>query len=124
VTLEHHPNSESVNTEVETLSRLVDTPPLQILVSQEEDGTHIALSGELDGFTSEILKGALESVDIDVNRDLHLDLGGLTFIDSSGLALLISLHQQTNALIVRNPTDMARRLFQITGLDRVLTIEP
>jgi anti-anti-sigma factor len=60
--------------------------------------------------------------------NLVLDVGLLTFIDSTGLSLLVALHQRVrssgHALTVADPTPKARRLFQITGLDQVLTLVP
>ena len=60
--------------------------------------------------------------------DLSIDVGLLIFIDSTGLSLLVSVHKKVRALghslTIRDPTPATRRLFQITGLDDVLTVEP
>jgi anti-sigma B factor antagonist len=69
---------------------------------------------------------------VDVNAtlegDLVLDIRQLSFIDSTGLSVFVSQHKKLSAkgqrLVIQAPTAMALRLFQITGLVDVLTIEP
>lgn len=55
-----------------------------------------------------------------------LECRGLQFIDSSGLSVLVVNHQRLQArggqLIIEAASPPARRLFDISGLDRVLTI--
>ena len=57
-----------------------------------------------------------------------LDIKKLSFIDSTGLSVFVSQQKKLSAngrkLVIYAPTAMARRLFQITGLGEVLTIEP
>jgi anti-sigma B factor antagonist len=90
--------------------------------------TRLIVAGELDGATAAFLSEQLRQLTADLVGDLTIDIGLITFIDSTGLSLLISLHKQLRAsgrtLTVADPTPMARRLFEITGLDQVLTIEP
>lgn len=47
---------------------------------------------------------------------MTFDLGALTFIDSSGLAVLIEAAQQANPLVLRNTPDKIRRVIAATGL--------
>jgi anti-anti-sigma factor len=86
------------------------------------------LAGELDGASAVSLSEQLRQVTANLVCDLVVDVGLLTFIDSTGLSLLVSLQKRVResgrALTVVDPTPMARRLFQITGLDQVLTVEP
>jgi anti-sigma B factor antagonist len=103
------------------------TAPLQLFVSGGHP-TRLILAGELDGATAVILSEQLRQLTADLDGDLTVDIGLITFIDSTGLSLLISLHNQVRALgrtlTVADPTPMARRLFEITGLDQVLMIGP
>jgi anti-sigma B factor antagonist len=103
------------------------TAPLQLFVSGEAT-TRLIVAGELDGATAVFLSEQLRQLVADLAGDLTMDIGLITFIDSTGLSLLISLHKQVRAsgrtLTVADPTPMARRLFEITGLDQVLKIEP
>jgi anti-anti-sigma factor len=101
---------------------------LQVFVSRVESTTRVVLAGELDAAAAAALSEQLRQVTADLVGDLVVDLGLLTFIDSTGLSLLISLHKRVRAsgrsLTVTDLTPMTRRLFQITGLDQVLMVEP
>ena len=101
---------------------------LQVFVSRVETTTRVVLAGELDGASALPLAEQLSDVASDLVGDLVVDIGLLTFIDSTGLSLLLSLQEMARAsgrpLIISDPTPMARRLFQITGLDQRLRIEP
>jgi anti-anti-sigma factor len=58
---------------------------------------------------------------------LILDLGGTTFIDATGIALLVrashQLGRRADAVVVRSLRPQASRIFSITGIDRMVTIE-
>jgi anti-anti-sigma factor len=101
---------------------------IQAFVSRNESTTRVVLAGELDGASSASLSGQLRQIIPELVGDLVIDIGLLTFIDSTGLSLLVSLHKEVwafgHALTVADPTPMARRLFQITGLDQVLHVDP
>jgi anti-anti-sigma factor len=66
--------------------------------------------------------------DPSLSGDVVLDIGLLTFLDSSGLALFLTVHKKLDAvgrkLVIFSPTRTARRLFQITELTEFLSIEP
>lgn len=101
---------------------------LQVFISRVEVTTRVVLAGELDGASALPLGEQLCDVAAELVGDLVVDIGLLTFIDSTGLSLLLSLHKMVRAcgctLTICDPTPMARRLFQITGLDQLLTVEP
>jgi anti-sigma B factor antagonist len=85
------------------------------------------LSGELDLFSVEALRTALGP---ELHGTVVLDLAAVDFIDDSGLGLMVAtikrLRQQGGTLVVRNPRSHVRRVFEVTGLEKVpgLTIEP
>jgi anti-sigma B factor antagonist len=85
----------------------------------------VEVRGELDIHSCPALDevfGGMSSVD-----RVALDLSGVTFIDSAGLRSILQGQQAVaaagGALVVRAPSAPTRRLFEITGLDDVLTIE-
>ena len=102
--------------------------PLQILVSYLKEHAYVVLTRELDGATAPSLVRTLVEVNDTVEGDLVLDIKRLSFIDSTGLSVFVSQHKNLSAkgrkLVIYAPTAMTRRLFQITGLEEVLTIEP
>jgi anti-sigma B factor antagonist len=109
-------------------SAFLEESPLQILVSHLKDHTHVALAGELDGATAPFLVRTLVEVNATLEGDLVLDITQLSFIDSTGLSVFVSQQKKVSAeghrFVIYGPTALARRLFQITGLEDVLTIEP
>jgi anti-sigma B factor antagonist len=102
--------------------------PLQVVVSHQDDRTHVVLIGELDVSTAGFLAEQLIDATAAQGSDLVIDIGLLDFIGSTGISVLISQHKalqaQGRTLTMLDPTPSARRLFEITGLDQVLTIEP
>lgn len=107
------------------MDRVDDVPPeleepLIIEVSDEGSDTVFLLRGELDPHTAPDLRGEIDRV-LEAGRSrLVLDLAGLTFIDSSGLRVVISAHKDTvergGGLVLRSPSPTTRRLLDITGL--------
>jgi anti-sigma B factor antagonist len=112
----------------EPAGRFLADSPLQILVSHLKEHAYVVLTGELDGATAPFLVRTLVEVNQTIEGDLVLDIKKLSFIDSTGLSVFVSQHKNLSAkgrkLVIYAPTAMARRLFQITGLEEVLTIEP
>jgi anti-anti-sigma factor len=102
--------------------------PLQVVVRPGEGCTTVIVAGELDDSTAPDLRERLAQVTADLVGDLVLDIGLLTFVDSTGLALFVAQHKklrsQGSRLIISSPSPMARRLMEITGLTRILSIEP
>jgi anti-sigma B factor antagonist len=81
------------------------------------------LTGRLDAHEVPRLKGQLESV----QDTLVLDFAGVNFIDSTGLALLVSLYKRAQKTGVPykivNVQDQVRVIFEITQLQTILPIE-
>lgn len=77
--------------------------------------------GELDVATVPDLEVALHQVlESDGSGTVEIDLGGVTFIDSSGLGVLVAALKQSQALggrlVVRNLQAAPRKVFEVTGL--------
>jgi anti-sigma B factor antagonist len=101
---------------------------LQITISFRDGRCHTVVSGELDISTAPLLRDRLAEITDGFQSDLSLDIGLLTFIDSTGLSLLVAQHKrllaQGGALIIYSPTASARRLFDISGLSSLFTVVP
>ena len=100
--------------------------PLAIEVTADGDQGTVVLTGEIDLATQANLRTVL--TDLVVAGQIHLvvDLAGVSFIDSTGLGVLIGARRRVHALhgSVRlvNVNDQVMRVFEITGLDRVFDI--
>lgn len=87
------------------------------------DGRHLlAAEGELDIATAEQLRRQLAA--LPVGEPVVLDLADITFIDSTGLALLLSASQAARengaTLMLRHPSMAVRRLIALTGVGEML----
>jgi anti-sigma B factor antagonist len=94
---------------------------------QHRDGVAIVLPrGELDIATADRLRSAVDG--LNGARRLVLDLRGLSFIDSSGLRLLVEIHRRARRdgldLSLVAPPAPADRAIQLSGLDQALPFEP
>ena len=90
-----------------------------MIVRDRGDATILTVSGELDVASSPGLRAALDRVDPTPARRLVLDLAGLSFIDVTGLSLLVRAQQRAlrlrSRLILINVPDALRRLLKLTG---------
>lgn len=100
---------------------------LDVATTTGDATTTIALAGELDPATAPALSEAIAAAAGDGVTQVDIDLGGITFLDSSGVRVLVSAREQLRAggvgLSLRNPNPNIRRVLDITGLGEVITIE-
>jgi anti-anti-sigma factor len=84
----------------------------------------VALTGELDLATAPRLAQALERVP----GDVVLDCAELSFVDSSGLSVIVDAHRRRaragHRLSLRGLSASIYQTFEITGLHRELDLTP
>jgi anti-anti-sigma factor len=99
-------------------------PPFDIAVVETEDAVRLVLSGELDIATAPLLDAALAEAEAGSAARILVDIGGVPFIDSSGLRALIGAADRTAAdrLAVTGAGPQARRLFELSGAARRLAL--
>jgi anti-sigma B factor antagonist len=94
-------------------------PPFALVAAG--DGTWLIASGEIDIATSPKLAAALAVHDYE-----GVDLQAVSFIDVSGLRVLLNAGREARAagrrFAVANPSPMIRRLLSLTALDQSLEI--
>jgi len=90
--------------------------PEKLIIEPLEDEPGLRVSGELDLSTVPQLRDALAVVR-DPGGDLVLDFAGVSFVDSSGLGLLLStartMTERGASLVLRSPAPTVRRLFGV-----------
>jgi anti-sigma B factor antagonist len=84
----------------------------------------LAISGELDLSSAGSVRQAVERVTAEGPDKVIFDLGGLQFMDSTGIAILVIVAEQVETVEVRNPSKMIRRIIEISGLMGTLRITP
>ena len=85
------------------------------------------ISGEVDHHGArEIMEELDREIDAALPRHLALDLSGVTFMDSSGIAVVLRARQKMQlldgALLVRGVPPQARRVLDAAGINRLVTI--
>lgn len=99
---------------------------LQIEAHDHDGLAHVVLTGELDLSTIAKVEQELARVEGDGPETVALDLSRLTFLDSSGLRVIVSADKRARRenrrfVIVRGPATV-QRVFSITRLDQQLEL--
>ena len=86
------------------------------------------VAGELDHHGARTaLREMEEALDAALPRKLVLDLSGVTFMDSSGIAVILRARQKMQlldgGLLVRGVPPQARRVLEAAGVNRLVTIK-
>jgi anti-sigma B factor antagonist len=104
--------------------------PTKFEISDRTEGTTliVAIAGELDLSTVPELAARLQALREQRHTTVTLDLGDLTFMDSSGLRLLIELDGQAKQegwqlTLRRSRHESANTVFRVTGADAALPFE-
>ena len=92
-----------------------------VMRSRRDGATHtIALGGELDLANAGDVERELVGVEATDAAAIVLDLGGLTFMDSTGIRLLILADARSrtdgNRLQLRRPPEHVQRVLRICGV--------
>lgn len=97
---------------------------LSVRSDREGDIHTIALAGELDLATADAVEGELERVEASDAASIVLDLSGLTFMDSTGLRLLVNANTRSRSngsrLILLRGGPAVQRVMQLSGIDGLL----
>lgn len=105
--------------------------PFRVDVSELDGGIRsFDLTGELDHATAPDLRQPLETAIEEGARSLLIDLSDCSFIDSTGLSVIVHAHSRLvnreshggdgGQLEICCPDAHVRRLLEITGIDRAL----
>jgi anti-sigma B factor antagonist len=90
---------------------------LTLRVEQSDEGrTVVHVAGEVDMATVPALRECLGEVD----GHVVVDLSGVTFLDSSGINVLVITHKRLaldgGSVTLRTPKDLVARTIEIVGL--------
>lgn len=87
----------------------------------------VYLSGELDHHAAgEAIRVINELIEDNMPRQCVLEFSGLSFMDSSGIAVVINAGKKMRSLggklSVENPAPQARKVLEASGIDRLIAV--
>ena len=101
---------------------------MEIQVKSADRNLLLELGGEPDHHGARTaLREMEEALDAALPRKLVLDFTGVTFMDSSGIAVILRARQKMQlldgSLLVRGVSPQARRVLDAAGVSRLVTIK-
>ena len=97
------------------------------IIDTKNDFWEVSLAGELDVSTADELKKSLHKLVDEKNIDMRLNLENLDYIDSTGLGVMIGILKrlkiENKEVYIEKPKNNVRKIFNITGLDKVFKME-
>ena len=100
---------------------------LTVDVDHTDTGAVVTLDGIVDLATAPELRATLLPLVV-AGRALVLDLARVTFVDSTGLSVLVAAHRRSRVTSSRfalaHPSENLRQVLHMTHLDLVFAIEP
>lgn len=96
-----------------------------LVCKKRGDTATVFLSGDIDHSAAENTRAELDAAIADGKiRRLVLDLGGVTFMDSSGLGVIMGRYRQltrrSGSVAVRNVPESADRIFAMSGMYTII----
>jgi len=95
--------------------------------SNEDNGKVISVRGEIDIYSGPDFRENLLQAMGDCKQNIVLDCSEMTYIDSMGLGIMVAalkrVRQNGCNITIRNARPNVKKLFTITGLDKVFIME-
>ena len=105
-------------------SRRIDRGLLTIW-SEPRDSYLVSLHGEMDGSNARDLELELFRIEATGVTRIVVDLSGLEFVESTGLAVIVRAHERAkrdgHSLAFVRPQGHVSRAFEVSGLDKALS---
>jgi anti-sigma B factor antagonist len=99
---------------------------LSVSTSDRGKLTVVHVGGEIDVYTAPLLREALDKQVAAGRAHLVVDLEDVTFMDSTGLGVLVGrlklVRAQNGSMRIVSSQDRILKVFKITGLDKVFHI--
>ena len=98
---------------------------MSVEIKTSGDTVTAYLSGELDHHSAKEMREAVDdAVELNMPSKLVLDFKGVSFMDSSGIGLILGRQRVMESLgggvTVKNPSPSVRRILQVAGLSRLI----
>jgi len=99
---------------------------MEIWTREADAATVVRVVGEIDVRTAPSLRHALDRAVAEGSGDVVLDLAEVTFVDSSGLGVILGRYRRMpegRTLVLRSPRPHVRSLLDVAGVTRLLPVE-
>ncbi len=101
---------------------------MSTVLSPAGDALTVLLTGEIDHHTAAALREEIDAaIEQHHPKQLTLDFGGVSFMDSSGIGLVMGRYKLISAwggrVAIANTPKPLRRVMHLAGLDRLAEIE-
>src|SRR4051812_38441797 len=105
---------------------MASSSPFGVTIEQKESAVHVALTGELDISTAQVLEDDLRRGEGGKTPLIVIDLEARAFLDSTGLRLLITAdaraREDGRRLAIVRANEMIGRVLRLTRLDERLNV--
>jgi anti-sigma B factor antagonist len=99
---------------------------LRVETEVRNDHALVTASGEIDAATADSVANAVSAALSEGHKRVLLDFTEVTFIDSTGLGVLVKSHRAAEAadatFAVVHPTPQTLKLIRVLGLDQLLRV--
>jgi anti-anti-sigma factor len=96
-----------------------------VATARDPDGTvTVTVSGEVDISNADVLRHELAVVTEAAPPRVVFDLGDLSFVDSSGIAVLVHVANSVPEVNVARASPVVRRILEVTGLAEHFRLGP
>ena len=99
---------------------------MEIMLREADNVTVLSLKGRLDLATGSALKEEIKKLFEKEKNTVHLNLGGVEFVNSSGLGALVSIMKEIRLrkgrLTLSNLAAYVQEIFEITQLSHIFEI--
>lgn len=105
------------------MAAVADDESASISVERRDGGRLVVrLSGEFDIATVDTLRDEVEAIIESDASSVTVDMVGLEFMDSSGIAMLMRIAGRFGPIEVLNPTSIIRQIIEAVGIDEILVV--
>jgi anti-sigma B factor antagonist len=99
---------------------------INIAKYQDDMEIFVSVSGEIDAYTAPKLREELLPLAEGENKVITVNLKDVTYMDSTGLGVFVGLFKQLNRnegkLRLVELSERLKRLFELTGLSKIMNI--
>ncbi len=100
---------------------------MEITVTIKKNILVVCLSGELDHHTSKDVKNLIEEIIKNRSvKNLVLDFTNLTFMDSSGIGVIVGRYKLINSMggrvVISGAANNVNKLLHMSGIDKIIEL--